>query len=252
MMRFLQEWVDRFKPNSVNVFWDAKKKSVWRKDIYHDYKERDSADFRIDIREDLVYTQSAAKALFKHMGVRQFHKKNQEADDLIYSACLTLAPSPVLVISTDKDLHQLPFRMQHVTLYEPMKNHIVEKPEFDPVIQKALAGDKSDTIDGYFKVGPVNGRKMALDRKLLFDFLEEKGRTIFLRNMLLMDLSLNPHLLANNFYCSKKLCEQPKFDKKSIIEESKRHKVTGLVSDFSRTVAPMKIIQDQQLAKAVT
>lgn len=245
MLRFIQQWVNKFKPISVNIFWDAKKSTVWRRKLYADYKERDKTDYRFDVRDDLIVTQSAAKAMFKVMGVRQFSRKKQEADDLIFSACRILAPHPVVVVSTDQDLHQLPFRMDHVTLYEPMKDNIVEKPDHDPVIAKALAGDKSDVIDGYFKIGPVNGQKMARSMKLRREFLEDKGRGIFLRNMLLMDLSLNPNLLANDVYVSNKFCEDPMFDKALISEAARKYKVKGLMTEYSRSVTPLKLVLER-------
>lgn len=244
MMTFVHQAVSKFNPGVVGLFWDAKKKTLWRRKIYHSYKDRDASKYRTDISDELIYTESAAKALLKHMGVLQFYKKKQEADDLIYSACRVLAPRETVVVSTDKDLHQLIFRMNHVTLYDHSKDLIVEKPEFDPVIQKALSGDKSDTIDGYFKVGPVKGEKLTRSFDERKEFLDEKGIQTFLRNMLLVDLSLNPHALANDVYVSRKLCDKPKFDRRLILETAKKHNVSGLASEYARTVAPLKNLTD--------
>ena len=61
MMRFIHEWVERFKPSSVNIFWDVSKNKVWRRRLYHSYKDRDSTAYKMDVSEDIIYTQSAAK-----------------------------------------------------------------------------------------------------------------------------------------------------------------------------------------------
>lgn len=246
MMRLINNLVEEFKPKSVNIFWDSKKSTLWRRKLYPGYKDRDMSKYQYDISDDLIKTESAAKALFKAMGVRQFSKKKEEADDLLYSACKILAPQSVIVASTDKDMHQLPFRMQHVILYDHIKGNIVKPVEYDPVIAKALEGDKADTIDGYCGIGPVKASKMAQDMDLRNKFLADNGMKLFLRNMLLVDLSLNPNALANEIYVSNKLCSKPKFDRKLIDEGARKHKVTGLMSDFSRIVLPLKLIIESE------
>lgn len=245
MVRFMHEWLDKFRPTSVNIYWDAPKKDVWRRNIYPKYKERDDKKYHIDIREDLVFTQAAAKATFSHMGTLQFNKKNMEADDLIYATCRVMFPRPIIIISSDKDFIQIPYRMPNVQVYDPMKNEYLVAEDYDPVIQKALAGDKSDVIDGYEGIGPVKGKKMARCAEEREEYLQENGRGVFIRNLLLVDLALCPHLLKNELYVQKMLVQEPIFDKHKIEAESKQHKLSGLISEYTRIVLPFKLLLER-------
>jgi len=119
MLRFIWQWVDKFKPSSINIFWDSKRDNVWRRKVFDGYKRREEDEHREDIGEELIYTQSAAIAVFKHMGVHQFKKDRMEADDLIYSACRVLSPCPIIICSTDNDYLQIVWRMQNVRLFDP-------------------------------------------------------------------------------------------------------------------------------------
>ncbi len=146
MMRFLWEWLDKFQPSSVNIFWDARKSTLWRRKLLAEYKARDEREYTIDIKDDLILTQAAAKAIFAHMGVRQFTKVGEEADDLIYSACRVLSPRPLVICSSDADYTQILFRMSNVQQYDALKSKFIDRPDFDTAIQKAFWGDHSDRL----------------------------------------------------------------------------------------------------------
>ena len=263
MVRFMWGWLDKFKPAAVGMFWDAPKNTLWRKKILDDYKVRNENEYFEDIRDDLIFTQSAAKAVLAHMGVWQFSKARMEADDLIYSACRVLAPRQVIIISTDKDYEQVVFRMPHVKLWDPMTNSgkgkFVGAPDHDPAIAKALAGDKSDKVGGYSGIGPVKSAKMARNLKERDEFLRRHdackpmdegecpvcygmGRKLLIRNLLLVDLSLNPELLKNDLYIERVLIEEQRFDKEQIKAMAKKHKVGGLTAEYDRIVLPFKLI----------
>jgi DNA polymerase-1 len=236
----LGRFIDKFDPQSVHIFWDSPKKLLWRKKLHPGYKDRDMSKYKVDITEDLRETEAVAKEALKYFGVRQYIKKKQEADDLIYSACRVMAPDNVIVISTDKDLHQIQYRMSHVKVYEPMKNKFVPDYDYDPVIQKALEGDKSDTIDGYMGIGPKKAEKMARDQQLLHEFLSVNDRSIFVRNMLLVDLNLNRSLLSNDFYVSKGMTKDIHLDKNKVVECAKKYKIVDIISSYTSMVIPYK------------
>jgi 5'-3' exonuclease len=134
------------------------------------------------------------------------------------------------------------YRMGNVKLYDHCKDKFLESSDFDPVIQKALSGDKSDRIEGYYKIGPVNGAKLARCLSKRHDFLRDKGRSVFIRNTLLVDLSLCPHLLKNELYVHRVLATDLKYDKKQIQELSLQHRVSGLVEEYQRIVLPFKVL----------
>jgi len=270
MMRFMWGWLDKFKPVAVGVFWDAPKKTLWRKKILDEYKVRNETEYFEDIRDDLIFTQAAAKAVFAHLGVWQFDKKHMEADDLIYSACRVLAPKQIIIISTDSDYEQVVFRMQNVQLWNPMadsgRGKFVAAPDHDPAVAKALRGDKSDKIPGYTGIGPVKSQKMARNLREREEFLNSHvncpaalkndppeicpvcgggGRAVFVRNLLLIDLSLNPEVLKNDLYVERTLVKRRKFDKEGVKAAAKKHKVSGLLGEYDRIIVPFKLILER-------
>jgi 5'-3' exonuclease len=232
-------WIDRFKPESVNIFWDAKRSTLWRMKIFDGYKDKPDK-YTLDIKDELISTQLAAKAMFSYMGCRQFNKDHMEADDLIYATCKVLAPSPIVVCSSDSDYKQLAFRMSHVKCFDPMKETFMEETNYDPVIQKALCGDTSDRINGYDGIGPVKSTAMAKSSKDRAIFLARVGMSPFIRNMLLIDLSLCPELLKNQLYVQKILDTQPIFDKNKLFDLARKYKVSGFVTEYSRLAAKFR------------
>jgi 5'-3' exonuclease len=239
MLRFMVNWLDRFRPESVNVFWDAKRSTLWRMKIFEGYKDKPEKH-TIDIKDELISTQLAAKAMFAQMGCRQFSKNNMEADDLIYAACKVLAPSPVIICSSDSDYNQIVFRMPHVRCFDPMKETFVQQVNYDPVIQKALCGDTSDRINGYEGIGPVKSTAMAKSSKDRAEFLSRVGIQLFVRNMLLIDLSLCPDLLKNQLYVQRILDTEPVFSKSELFDLARKYKVGGFVTEYSRLAARFK------------
>jgi 5'-3' exonuclease len=233
-------WIDRFKPESVNIFWDAKRATLWRMKIFAGYKDKSADKHAIDIKDELISTQLAAKAMFAKMGCRQFSKEHMEADDLIYAACKILAPSPVIICSSDSDYNQIVFRMPHVRCFDPMKEHFIQQVNYDPVIQKALCGDVSDRINGYVGIGPVKSTAMAKSSKDRAEFLSKKGIALFVRNMLLIDLSLCPELLKNQLYTQRVLDIPPVFDKNELFNLARKYKVNGFVTEYNRLAARFK------------
>lgn len=249
MMRFMWGWLDKFKPAAVGMFWDAKKSTLWRKKLLAEYKVRNENELFEDIREDLIFTQAAAKAILPHMGVWQFSKNRMEADDLIYSACRVLSPRQIIIISTDKDFEQVIFRMQSVRLWNPMvdsgRGKFVGAPDHDPAIAKALAGDRSDKVDGYDGIGPVKSAKMARNIPKREAFLGDHDRKVFIRNLLLIDLSLNPELLKNDLYVQRVLVQERRFDKEQIRAMAKKHKISGLIGEYDRVIVPFKLLLER-------
>ena len=266
MIRFMWGWLDKFKPSAIGVFWDAPKNTLWRKKIFAEYKVRNENELFEDIRDDLVFTQAAAKAIFAELGVWQFGKARMEADDLIYSACRTLSPRELIIVSTDKDYEQVIFRMQNVRLWNPQvdkgRGKFLGAPVHDPAISKALAGDKSDKIAGYRGIGPVKGDKMARNLREREEFLRNHdgcspqqevvcpvcsglGRKMFIRNLLLIDLALNPELLKNDLYVQRVLNERPTFSKEQVKAMAKKHKIAGLIGEYDRIIVPFKLLLER-------
>ena len=240
-IKFIKIWLDRFKPRSIQVFWDISG-PLWRNKIHPEYKgHRDALLQRhnFDVKAALADIESAAKAIIPFINLRQHHRQGEEADDLIYSACKLLTPQSIIIISSDSDFTQIPWFMPHVRCFNPNKNIFV-KSDVNPIIIKALAGDKADNIDGYCGIGKVKSHDMALDPELLSKFLSENDNFIFRRNIALIDLSLCPHRIHNDLCVLKNLSEEIIFDKSAIFEVSKELKVRGIMSEYGDVISPFK------------
>jgi len=232
-------WLEKFKPSSAHVFWDCPKNEVWRKKLLSEYKDHRDAmpHYDNDVQEQLHKLIDAASAILSHMGVRQYTRPGQEADDLIYSACRLLTPTKsdtrkLIVISSDSDFAQLQWYMPYVSVYDPRKNKFIDSPECNPAVQKALCGDRADNIDGFRGIGPVKSNQIASDPKKLIEFLDLSDARKFKRNLALIDLSMNPSRLNNELYMLRVLSNDAEFDKAAINQLSIDHKIRGLMSEY--------------------
>jgi len=248
MLRFMRSWMLQFNPKDVFVFWDAPRADVWRRKILTTYKDR-SGEYTQNVEEDVQSMLITAKEMFSHMNIRQFSRPTMEADDLIYSACRVLSPTPLVICSSDSDYIQIPYKMNNVRVFEPRQGKIIEPEQYDPAVQKALMGCKTDVVEGYDGIGKVKSAKLASDSMARSQFLKNTGRLMFARNMLLVDLSLCPKLLENDLYIMAVLNEAITYSKDTIIGLIQKHKLTGLISEIHDLVVPYKALSKTEDAK---
>jgi len=206
--------------------------------ILESYKDRSTSTYVEDISEDLYKTTNIANEFFKVMNVRQYSRRQMEADDLIYAATSYAHPRPSVIVSTDSDMIQIPFVYASSKVYNPKKQEETDIPEYNPVILKSLVGDKSDAIDGYYGIGPVKGQLLLSDPAGLERFLVANGRHTYKRNLLLIDLSLCPRLFLNRLYIQKVMSTPVCFDKNAITALANKYKVVGFHGEFVNLTAP--------------
>lgn len=233
----------KFKPSSIHVFWDAPRATVWRRNVLPGYKDRASTETPgsdRDIGAELAEFQKVAMEYLPLIGIRQYHQKTQEADDLIYAACRASAPKSTIIISSDCDFTQIPFMMSHVHQFDPRTGQFMEKAKNNPVIKKSLMGDTSDKIKGYMGIGPVKSETISESSVKIQEFLTNAGSHPFITNMLMIDLSLSPHVLANQLYVTRVMARPIVFDKDAAISAISSNKLYGLFEDFSKVVMPLK------------
>lgn len=240
LLRQINTWINLYRPESIHIFWDAPRNTVWRRKILSSYKDRSFSQYVEDISEDLFKMTGICKAFFEHMNVRQYSKKCMEADDLIFSAVSVLHPKPTVIISSDSDMIQIPYMFNSCRLYDPGKNQEPKRPIVNPVFQKAIVGDKSDNIPGYYGIGPKKSLTMLEDVKILDKCFADNGKDTFIRNLLLIDLSLNPKLLANKVYSLKVSNSSVSFSDNEINSLIRKYKISGLMSNYAELVYPFK------------
>jgi len=189
-MQSLQKVVRESKPDMIVICWDGEGGSKKRKLLKKDYKagrkpirlnraiRNMSEDEEIDNK---FWQQSRLVDYYNQIPVIQFMFKSTEADDIIayVSQHKLLKDHHKIILSSDKDFFQL--LDERTVLYRPIqkevlnRKNIVEKFDIHPTnfaLARAMAGDKSDNIEGI----PGLGLKTISRR---FPFLKEGDTKTF-------------------------------------------------------------------------
>lgn len=222
--RFLHHYQVELRPTSIHVFWDDDKANLWRTKILPTYKGNRSQE---PVMANTISRQfKVILDTYRYLGIRQYFTFGQEADDLIYAFC-QIHNEDIIIVSSDKDLRQI--EAPNITIYDPGRKRIIED-RISP-ITKALMGDKSDNVDGYYRVGPVTAASLASNEKDLNNFLEKSGRQIFDRNISLVDLSRNPDVNNNIEYVLSRSKRPTQYDYTQAMARLKHHKVNGIMRE---------------------
>lgn len=183
----LQKVIRESRPDMVVICWDGAGGSKKRKLIKKDYKAgRKPIRLNRAIRnmsddeetDNKFWQQSRLVDYYNQIPVIQFMFESTEADDIIayVSKHKLLEDYDKIILSSDKDFFQL--LDDKTVLYRPVqkeilnKNNIVDKFSIHPTnfaMARAIAGDKSDNIEGIPGVG-----LKTISRR--FPFLKE-GKT---------------------------------------------------------------------------
>ena len=217
------------RPDAISLYWDPKSSALWRKDFYPEYKANRNNDAIMLNLNDLLKEHSInILKIAGNIGFRQLYLPNQECDDLICATCLSNKSDNLVVVSADSDLTQL-YKYENISVFNPLKQIIVDKPDHDVVISKSLSGDTSDNIIGYRGIGKVTARKLALDEGKLKEFLSKVDKSIYERNRKLIDLSANEFIDTNIEYVNK-IYNKPivKLDSKGVKDIVFDLKIIGL------------------------
>jgi DNA polymerase-1 len=125
--------------------------------------------------------------LFRAAGVPSLWLKGYEADSVIGAVVQLTEPAgvPVIIVSADKDFHQLV--SERVRVYDDVKKELwdpsavralyqVEEPR-EVSTDKALVGDHSDGVKGVHGCGPV------MAKKAIAVLRQELGRAPYIRRL---------------------------------------------------------------------
>tara|TARA_R110000824_G_scaffold102111_2_gene242308 strand:- start:329 stop:1303 length:975 start_codon:yes stop_codon:yes gene_type:complete len=167
----LQKVVRESKPDMIVICWDGEGGSRKRKLLKKDYKAgRKPIRLNRDVRnlseeqesDNKFWQQSRLVDYYNQIPVIQFMFKSTEADDIIAYVAqhAALKDYQKIILSSDKDFFQL--LDDKTVLYRPVQkeilnqNTIIERFNIHPnnfAIARAMAGDKSDNIEGLGGMG---------------------------------------------------------------------------------------------------
>lgn len=160
---------------------DAPRESLERKKIFPEYKAQRKSDPDPEIGKSI----SRCFEILYSMDLPLFKSPGYEADDIIGSlAMLANDDLKIVVVSTDKDLHQLV--TPNVSVFDPMKDVLFDVEtvckhwniRFPKQVCdfKMLVGDASDNYKGVNKVGTVLATKVLQEVDTAEDILKYTGK----------------------------------------------------------------------------
>lgn len=170
--------VNKFNPDVVCAVWEGKGSSKRRREIMEEYKAGrkftgfNKAVFGDDEKAESEAFSAQLKRVREYIKILPFYQLSidlLEADDVIAYLCHHFFSNDEwfnIAVTTDKDYYQIV--SENTNLYRPVKTkksrdgvivdkqHVLDEygchPHNFPII-KAIAGDKSDGIDGMPRVG---------------------------------------------------------------------------------------------------
>ena len=169
--RAIKKIIDDFEPQGVALVWDSKGET-FRKKLYPEYKAKREAP-----PSDLIDQKKQIIEFAKTIRLYQVAKVGYEADDLIASLATENKKNQIVIITPDKDLHQLIDEKQ-VVVFDPFKKIIIDKNtfikihEFPPErlrLYHALVGDPSDNIPGVKGIGKKTAQELVKKFETLDD-----------------------------------------------------------------------------------
>jgi len=229
--------IEKFNPERVILAFDTK--GSWRHKHFDNYKcnrkgARDKAvvdfdkffpvfeQFRIDLKE-----------AFSTVYVLDY--PHAEADDIIAVLCKEkFKSSENIIVSTDKDLHQLLIEKNNKQ-FDPINNKIVNciNPQRELDL-KIISGDKSDAIPA---IKPRIGKATAeaILKRGLDNFLEKEENEIqenYVRNRILIDFNFIPKDLSKgiiNTYCN---YDYKEIEGSKIMKFFSTHRLNKMMEDW--------------------
>lgn len=173
-LTILQKLIREIGPDKVIIAHDGENGSKKRKEKLKKYKEGRSLpklnqkEFKfsspVEQKENFLFQLEEITKLLDNFPFIQLKFQNAEADDII-SCCVQLLKeeNKTIIVSNDRDFFQLV--QKNVLLYRPAEQkknplynskRIVEEFGIHPqnfALARAIAGDKSDNLEGIFGVG---------------------------------------------------------------------------------------------------
>ncbi len=162
--QMLLNLVQQRKPDFLCMVIDAGDETVFRKDIYPEYKSN-----RQPTPEDFFPQEQRILRIVRDAGVPIFVKQGFEADDLIATIATRLRDQnyDVFLVSKDKDLRQI--LNSRIHMYDPQSDEVIDEKKLEERVGygpreaievQALMGDNIDNVPGIPGVGEKTAAKL--------------------------------------------------------------------------------------------
>lgn len=189
-LNVLRKFLLEFEYDKVIVVWDGPNNSIKRKEIYPEYKNNRTSSMTESKKESFYMQKNRVKQYLEEMFVRQITLGGCESDDVIAYYCQISEDEHKTIFSSDKDLTQL--ISSQVSIYSPIQKKFyhegekirigdVEIPSYNVMCLKTFLGDKSDNIEGIFRLGEktfVNYFPEVIDTKVLINDILTKAELL--------------------------------------------------------------------------
>jgi DNA polymerase-1 len=183
-IRSILKIAQKIQPSRSLVVWDSGH-SKWRKQIYPEYKRRDSLDEEKErILEEWRMQTALLERYLPDLGIGQIKIPGCEADDLIFRIqryWKEYSGGNVVIASSDADFIQLIdsklkiFNLASEKLLD--EEFVVQEYGIRPsqwVEYRAMTGDGSDNIDGVPGVGPARASSILKEYGCVEEFLNKR------------------------------------------------------------------------------
>ena len=178
--RGLKPLMEKFKPDIAYFVLEGRPKH--RNTVMEDYKAN-----RPKAPDGFWRQQGEILQVMHSLPIVQIRHPDYECDDVIANLAkhYTEAGDDVTIVSNDSDFIQVFDNMpvERLRIWNPMKKHFVQNPDYNYLEWKSLKGDSCDNIPGIKGVGDKTATKLIHDRAQMEAVLSEKNhREIFNRN----------------------------------------------------------------------
>jgi len=190
--RNLRAIIEEFEPNKCFIALEGIPN--FRKEIFPDYKKNrivKTGTKQEEDRNNLFRQAEIIYTLTSKLPITLVRAAEYEADDTIYTLAQNLKDEEVIIISSDSDLIQILqiLNKQDIKLYNPRIKSFVEAPNYNYLVWKCIAGDKSDNVPGI--LSSAKAENIALRPEELVKFLSiEENRANFSLNKSIVELQL--------------------------------------------------------------
>lgn len=211
----------------------------WRKKYYSEYKaNRKREDPDMIYSEMFFIYKELRKIISKTLPFDVIVQKSAEGDDII--GVLAKKLKNVVIVSSDKDMHQCLAYGKKVEIYDPIKREYIESSDPDKeLFIKLCTGDKGDNVPsiaertGPVKAGKIHSGEVKMDKAM---------KKAFKRNQKLIDFNSIPKKLRARIIAKyeKKIARGKRFKPKAFFKFLKEHEMNKTMDKWATLVYELK------------